>query len=122
MYQKDAQASLQFVGEDNLKKTPQGQEAILRPGKSFDVTLKRKQTDYELQGKNHFEAAYEIEIHNAGKKNENVRIIEAFHGEWTLEETSHKPMNKENNRQIWEINVPANDTVTLSYRVDVRTR
>ncbi|SCA57021.1 conserved exported hypothetical protein [Candidatus Terasakiella magnetica] len=122
LYRKDQAGELQFVGEDRLKATPKGNEAKLHPGQSFDVTLKRSQTEFEFNGKHSFEAAYKVVIKNAKDTAETMRVSEAFPGQWKIEKSSHKTTRRENNRAIWEINVPANGQKTLSYEVNVRTR
>jgi len=86
------------------------------------VTLTRTQTDFEVEGKNKFEAAYKIVIKNAKKTAEIIRIEELFPGEWELKKSNHKPSEKLENKSIWKINIPAGAEKTLTYRVDVRTR
>ena len=96
-------------------------EAVLHPGESFDVTLKRTQTDFERAGENSFEAAYQVVIKNARDTKETVRVEEAFPGQWDLEDSSHKAI-RENNRAVWKVDVAAGKTQTLTYRVKVRLR
>jgi hypothetical protein len=121
LYRRDQAGQLQFVGEDTLARTPRGGEAILHPGESFDVTLKRTQTDFERAGEHSFEAAYQVVIKNARDTDETVRVEEAFPGQWDLEDSSHKA-ERENNRAVWKVNVAAGKSQTLTYRVKVRLR
>ncbi|WP_028879598.1 DUF4139 domain-containing protein [Terasakiella pusilla] len=122
LYRKDNQGNLQFIGEDNLNQTPKNAVAKLHPGQSFDVTLKRTQTDFDVDGKDRFNAAYEIVIKNAKANAETVRIEETFPGEWKLEKSSHKLSESQGQRAIWEIDVPANGETKLTYRINVQTR
>ncbi len=122
LYRNDAKGDVQFVGEDRLKQTPVKAKAKLHPGQSFDVTLERSQTDFDLKDKNHFEAAYDVIISNAKKTQEKVRVIDRFPGEWSLKDNSHKPTRQSDGEVQWDVSVPAGGKVTLSYRVDVRTR
>jgi len=121
LYRRDQAGELQFVGEDKLARIPRGGEAVLHPGESFDVTLKRTQTDFERAGENSFEAAYQVVIKNARDTKETVRVEEAFPGQWDLEDSSHKAI-RENNRAVWKVDVAAGKTQTLTYRVKVRLR
>jgi len=122
LYRRDAQGQLQFVGEDNLSRTPAKAKATLHPGESFDVTIKRSQTDFTRKGKDSFEAAYKVVVKNVKKSDETVRIENVFPGQWTLEDVSQKPDSLENNTAIWTLNVPAGKEKILTYRVDVRVR
>lgn len=122
LYRKDKQGNLQFIGEDTLNQTPKKGLAKLHPGQSFDVTLERTQTDFDVDGKDRFNAAYEVVIKNAKDNTETVRIEETFPGEWKLEKSSHKLADNQGQRAIWEIEVPANGETTLTYRISVKTR
>lgn len=122
LYRKNKDNALTFVGEDTLKQTPNGSVAALVPGQSFDVTLKRIQTDYQVDGKYRFEAAYKILIKNAKKTAEKVRIIDSFPGEWALEESNIVPKDKAARNATWEIEVPGESEKVLTYRVEIRTR
>lgn len=122
LYRKDAAGVLQFVGEDQLDQTPKGQNAKLYPGQSFDVTMVRSQTDYNVIGKHAFAAEYKLVIKNAKKTKETVRVEETFPGEWNLEKTSHKIAKTEGQIATWMIDVPAGGETVLTYRVSVKTR
>ncbi|WP_417840632.1 DUF4139 domain-containing protein [Terasakiella sp.] len=122
LYRRDAQGQLQFVGEDNLTRTPKDGKATLHPGESFDVTIERNQTSFERKGKDSFNAAYKIVIKNAKDSAETVRIEEAFPGQWSLSDTSTKPDSQKNNTAIWKIKVPAGKEKILTYQVSVRLR
>ncbi|WP_135081104.1 DUF4139 domain-containing protein [Terasakiella sp. SH-1] len=122
LYRQDTEGQLHFIGEDRLGDTPKGTKAALHPSQSFDVTLKRAQTDFELHGKHSFEAAYKVTIKNAKNVKETVEITESIPGEWSLENSSHKPKSRENNQAVWAIDVPAQSEQVLTYRLKVRTR
>lgn len=122
LYRRDTQGQLQFVGEDNLTRTPKEGDAKLHPGESFDVTIERNQTSFERKGKDSFEATYKIVIKNAKDSAETVRIEEVFPGQWSLSDTSTKPDSQKNNTATWKIKVPAGKEKILTYQVSVRLR
>lgn len=113
-----------FVGEDRIGHTPEGRKVRLRLGQTFDVTAERKQTDYSAKGfvksgpgKRGFEAAYEVELKNAGKDDVEVLIVERIPGDWRiLEETSrHKKFSA--TEAHWTVRVPAGGKAVHRYRV-----
>ncbi|MDV7340517.1 DUF4139 domain-containing protein [Terasakiella sp. A23] len=122
LYRKDNQGNLQFIGEDNLKRAPKDTKAKLHPGQSFDVTIKRTQTEFDRDGKYKFTAAYKVVVKNAKKTKETVRIEESFPGEWNLEKASDKLKEQQGQRAVWQFEVPANGEKFLTYRVSVKTR
>jgi len=124
LYRKHSDGKLYFIGEDQLKQTPNDVKAILHPGKSFDVTVLRTQTKFTTAGfeKHNFEASYEVVIKNAKKTAETVRIEETFPGEWDLKKSSLEPSKKLGKRAVWELEIPPGAQQTLSYQVHVRTR
>jgi len=124
LYRKHSDGKIYFIGEDRLQQTPKDVKAKLHPGKSFDITLLRKQTEYTTAGlaKNNFIASYEVTLKNAKKTAETVRIEESFPGEWDLKKSNHKLSKQQGNLAIWEIEIPAGGEETLSYRVHVRRR
>jgi hypothetical protein len=124
LYREHSDGKLYFIGEDQLTQTPMNSEAKLHPGKSFDVTVLRTQTDFKTEGleKNTYEAAYTVLLKNAKPIPETVRLEETFPGQWELRQSSIKPTTSEGKFANWEILIPANGEISLNYRVLVHTR
>lgn len=125
VYKKDAQGNAQFVGEDTIDHTPKNEVVRLKLGESFDVTADKKQTDFKVlprpaKGNSAFESAYEITLKNAKKEKAIVTVQEPINGDWTIlsESNPHKKANSA--LAVWKIEVPAEGSATLSYRVRVK--
>jgi hypothetical protein len=125
VYKKDASGNAQFVGEDNIDHTPKNEKVRIKLGESFDVTADKKQTDFKKlpkpeKGTSLFESAFEIVLKNAKKEAMQVTIQEPIPGDWKILQENHKHIKAASNTAVWHINVPAEGSTTLNYRVQVR--
>ena len=125
VYKQDSGGSLQFVGEDKIDHTPENEEIRLKLGEAFDITAWRKQTDFKkisgFSGYNYvYEAAFEVLVKNALKKEVTVQVRESMPGDWTVKSESlpHKKLTARVAR--WDVKVPAGGSTTLKYRVLVK--
>jgi hypothetical protein len=124
MYKKDSQGNAQFVGEDHLDHTPKNETVRLKLGEAFDVTANKKQTDFKNLSKPNknavYESAYEIVLKNAKKEKVTVTVQEPIPADWKMLSESH-PSNKVNsNLAVWKIEIPAEGSTTLTYRVQIK--
>ncbi len=120
VYKKDAQKSLQFVGEDRVKHTPQDEEVSLKIGKAFDVVAERAQTDFQVLGRFVNESEWEITLRNHKKEDITVGILEPVHSDWEIVSHSH-PYKKNDAFSIrFDIPVPQGKEVKVKYRVRTR--
>jgi hypothetical protein len=97
----------------------------LKLGEAFDVTADKKQTDFKRRDTYSpwsyvHESAYEIALKNAKKEPVTVIVREPVPGEWTMLEQSHKHAKVASGTAEWKIQVPAEGSATLRYRVLVR--
>ena len=125
VYKKDSKGNAQFVGEDNIDHTPKNESVRLKLGNAFDVTADKKQTDFKVlpnpqKGHSAFETAFEFTLKNAKKDKVTVTLQEPIGGDWKIVNESH-PHNKANSHlAIWKIDVPAEGSTTLTYRVQAK--
>lgn len=124
VYKRDSQGNAQFVGEDRIDHTARNETVRLKLGEAFDVTADRVQSDFEkLAGTGRrgqlFESAYRIVLKNA--KQEAVRVIvrEPMPGDWTMVSESHPHVKAAAGVAQWTMQVPAEGSTTLHYRVRV---
>ena len=125
VYKKDSAGNAQFVGEDRIDHTPKNREVRLKLGEAFDVTADKKQSDFKRRDSIGrwsyvFESAYELALHNAKKEPVTVVVREPVPGDWQMMETTHKHAKVAAGTAEWKIEVPAEGTTTLKYRVLVR--
>jgi hypothetical protein len=125
VYAKDRRGNAQFIGEDEIDHTPKHETVTLKLGESFDVTVRRKQTEFnKLSGTGRYNYAYEtafaMELKNAKPEPVTVRVVEAIPGDWKMVLESEPHTKEASNLASWLVQVPAEGTVTLTWRVQVR--
>jgi len=125
VYKRDSEGRAQFVGEDNVDHTPRNSRVRLKLGDAFDVTAKRKQTDYKSLGRQGrfgqvHESAFEIELKNAKKEAVTVNLLEPMPGDWELISQSHPHTKEAAGTARFKVTVPAEGSATLTYRVRVK--
>jgi hypothetical protein len=125
VYKKDSAGNAQFIGEDRIDHTPKNERVRLKLGEAFDVTADKKQTDFKRreptnQASYVFESAYEIVLRNAKKESTTVVVREPVPGDWSMLDESARHAKVAAGTAEWKINVPAESSTTLRYRVLVR--
>jgi hypothetical protein len=125
VYKKDRQGNTQFIGEDRIDHTPKNETIRLKLGDAFDVTANKKQTDFQKLGGDgrynyQFESAYTIELNNAKDETVTVKVAEPMPGDWEILSESHSHQKETAGTAIWQIQVPAEGSATLTYRTRVR--
>ncbi len=128
VYKHDSSGNAQFIGEDRIAHTPKDETIRLKLGDAFDVTAKKKQTEYEqeekgrlLGGDEHvIRLGFEIEIHNAKKEDVIVRVLEPIPGDWRMLTSSIPYKKLDAHTAEWKLKAPAGQRVTLKYKVQLR--
>lgn len=125
VYKRDSDGRAQFVGEDSIDHTPKNERVRLKLGDAFDVTARRKQTDFKSLGKqgawrNNYEMAFEVELKNAKKEAVTVSVLEPIYGDWEVIQKSHPFTKEAAGTAKFKVEVPAEGGTTLSYRVRVK--
>ena len=125
VYKRDSEGRPQFVGEDAIDHTPKNELVRLKLGDAFDVTARRKQTDYKVLGKqgiwrNVYEMAFEVELKNAKKEPVTVSVLEPVYGDWEMIQKSHAFTKEAAGAAKFKVDVPAEGSATLTYRVRVK--
>lgn len=122
VYTRDEGGALRFLGEQRISHVPVGQDVELTPGRAFDVTVLREQTDLQQAGmaKNVFESAYRITVANAKDEPVTVKVVEVIPGDWTIIEQSQPHEKESADRAVWTVDVPAAGETQVTYRVRVQ--
>ena len=119
LYKKDDDASLQFIGEDNISHTPKDEKVRLSIGEAFDVVAERIQTDYRQITSHLHESEWEISLRNRKEENITVGVIEPLFGNWEMIRNSH-PYQKEDAFTLrFNVEVPKGKEVKINYRIRV---
>jgi hypothetical protein len=125
VYKKDGAGNAQFIGEDSIDHTPRNDSVRLKLGEAFDVTADKKQSDFKRREPFAawtyvYESAYEIVLKNAKKEAQTVVVREPVPGDWRMLEESARHAKVAAGTAEWKIDVPAEGSATLKYRVLVR--
>ncbi len=126
VYKKDTSGNAQFVGEDKIDHTPKNEKVRLKLGEAFDVTADKRQTEFKRlpDPSRHialYESAFEIVLKNAKQEAVTVTVQEPIPGDWKITNESYKHEKAAGNTAIWHIPVPAEGSVKLSYRAQIRS-
>ena len=125
VYKRDSEGRAQFVGEDAVDHTPKNETVRLKLGDAFDVTAKRKQTDFKKVGGTSrynyiYDAAFEVELKNAKKEPVTVSLLEPMPGDWEILQQSHPHTKEAAGAAKFKVSVPAEGSAALVYRVRVK--
>ncbi len=125
VYKRDSEGRAQFVGEDNVDHTPKNEVVRMKLGDAFDVTAKRKQTDFKSLGRQGkfayiYESAFEVELKNAKKEPVTVSLLEPMPGDWEVLQSSQPHTKEASGTARFKVTVPAEGSATLTYRVRVK--
>jgi hypothetical protein len=117
VYKADSQGESVFVGEDSIDHTPKNEDVNLTLGQAFDITARATQTDFEQISDRVYENEYEVEIKNAKAEKITVDLREQVPGDWKMIKESQEHKKLDSQTAGWQVEVPANGSTTLTYRV-----
>ncbi|MCS6927396.1 MAG: DUF4139 domain-containing protein [Candidatus Binatia bacterium] len=120
VYKADKEGALQFIGEDQIAHTPKNETVQVKMGEAFDVVGKRKQTEYKRVARNVTEVAWEITLRNRKEESVTVRVDESVPGDWEVVTASHPYEKADAHTLRFEVTVPQQGEVTVTYRVRLR--
>jgi len=122
IYARDVNGSSQFIGSDFIGHTPKFQSVRLYLGTSFDVTARKRQTNFHVvsDGPHVNESSYEVVISNAKDAAVSVVVVEPIPGDWKILAESAPHEKTSSGTVNWTLTVPANGSTTLTYTSRVR--
>ena len=125
VYKRDSEGRAQFVGEDSVDHTPKNEQVRMKLGDAFDVTARRKQTDFKSLGRQGkfgyvYESAFEVELKNAKKEAVTVSLLEPMPGDWEVLQSSQPAIKEAAGTARFKVTIPAEGSATLTYRVRVK--
>ncbi len=115
-FSPDKKGELHYTGGTHINQTAIGEQVELAMGKAFDVTISRRQTDYQTAFDGTV-AEYELRIQNSANKSRDVEISSLFSQPWKLISSTMQPLEQSAGSAKWRINVPGNSEGLLTMRV-----
>ena len=120
VYKRDADGSLQFVGEDQIDHTPEDETIRVKMGDAFDIVGERVQTDYKVLGTNTYETSFKTTLRNHKDENVVVSVIEQLTGDWEIVAKSHSYVKESSHRVRFDVPVERKSSADLTFTVRVR--
>ncbi|MCM8814409.1 MAG: hypothetical protein NC937_06165 [Candidatus Omnitrophica bacterium] len=115
LYKADADATMQFIGEDIIDHTPKDEKIVLSIGNAFDITGERKIIEHKKIAANIYRDSYEIKLRNHKKEPVTVKVIEKQFGDWSILQSSHPYEKKDSETIEFNVKVAQNDEIVLTY-------
>lgn len=115
VYKADSHGLSEFAGADSIDHTPRFETARLFLGNSFDVTARKKQTDFHQDGDCSTTSSYEVVISNAKDVPQHVLVVEVIPGDWQILTESMGHGKSSSSTANWNVYVPARGRSTLTY-------
>jgi hypothetical protein len=119
-YRRDADGSLQFVGENTIDHTPKDETVKVYLGNAFDITGERTRTDFrsEIQARIIIES-YKVVVKNAKDSVATVRVVEHLYrtANWDISKNSSPFTKKDSQTMEFNVEVPAHGEKDVTYTV-----
>lgn len=118
LYRKDTGGQMQFVGEGMINHTPAEQTVKVVSGNAFDITAKRRQTGFHVDGLHRTtDESFEIKLSNQKPQPVTVHAVEHMNrGEnWEITAKSSDYTKRDSSTIDFPISVPAKGDATLTY-------
>lgn len=120
LYRKDTGGQMQFVGESLISHTPAEQTVKVVSGNAFDITAKRRQTDFHTDSvRRTTDESFEIKLSNQKPQPVTVDVVEHMNrGEnWEITAKSSDYAKRDSSTVDFPISVPSKGDATLTYSV-----
>ena len=119
IYKNDSHGLSQFLGSDQVDHTPRFETVRLHLGNSFDVTARKKQTDFRFTGTCTTDSSYAITLGNAKSTPQDVLVVEPIPAQWSI--TSENMPHKKSSASTanWNVHLPPEQHATLQYTAHV---
>jgi hypothetical protein len=116
----DADNSIQFVGENQLDHTPEGELVRLYTGDAFDLVGERSRTDYQLDNRNsQAQEAFAITLRNHKKDPVEIRVVEHLYrwNNWQITDHSDDFTKTDSQTIEFRVTLKPEEEKTITYRV-----
>jgi hypothetical protein len=124
IFDRDREGRLQLVGEAGVRHTPAGQNLELKAGSAFDLTARRRQTEFSTERDSsaagvriRATAGYEVALTNSRDSAVTVSVYEQRGGEWAVTASSVPAEKLSATTVRFRVPVPARGNATLTYRI-----
>ena len=120
VYRKDADAETEFIGSDAIDHTPKDEPVKVKVGDAFEIKAERTQTDNREPARRVNDQDWRIRLRNHKDVPVQVEVLETLQrrrANWEILKTSHEFTKKDYRTIVFEVDVPANGEVVVTYTV-----
>lgn len=122
LYKNDPSGEPVFIGESDIPNTPRKDVVRVGLGPSFEVAVRRLQTEYReiphLNAPTEYMTAYRVTVKNAKSKPVALRYQEQLNGQWRISDENLTHQKLSSDRVMWIIRIPAFGQTVLTFSVD----
>jgi hypothetical protein len=118
--QDEADANLEFIGEDLIQHTPKDEQVMIKLGSAFDIVGERKQTDFKVDVNGHWIIeSFEIKLRNHKKEPVKVIVKENLYRwvNWEITASSDKHEKQDYRTIHMPVEIPVDGEKTVTYTV-----
>lgn len=119
IYREGEDGRARFVGGDHVQDRPAGLPVTIEPGRPFDVTARRRQTDHQRLDERAQVVGHAFELHNGGASVAVVRVEERIPGDWRMTEASEAWERAAAGLAVWRLELAPGETRELRYRAHI---
>ena len=116
----DADHSVQFVGENALDHTPEGELVRLYTGDAFDLVGQRQRTDYQLDNRNsQAQEAFAITLRNHKQDPVEIRVVEHLYrwNNWQITDKSDDFVKTDAQTVEFRVTLKPEEEKVVTYKV-----
>jgi len=121
IFKRDADGSVEFLGEDAIDHTPRNEKVRLMLGYVHDLVVERKVTDTRRISSRVREQTVEIALRNRKRESAAVTVVERLWGDWELLRKSHEFVKRDAYTIEFPVEVPAEGVTKITYTVRIES-
>ena len=119
-YAQDDDRRLEFVGENRIDHTPQGERLRVLTGNSFDLVGEHRRTDLRRNNDRVISETYEVKLRNRKKEPVEIRLVEhmAHWSDWTISENVVPYAKLDSHRAEFRVPLKPDEEKVITFRVN----
>ncbi len=119
-YAQDDDRRLEFVGENRIDHTPQGERLRVLTGNSFDLVGEHRRTDLRRNNDRVISETYEVKLRNRKKEPVEIRLVEhmAHWSDWTISENAMPYTKLDSHRAEFRVPLKPDEEKVITFRVN----
>jgi len=122
VYRPTGDGNRLLAGEATTPHVGKGGKVRLSLGRAFDLSVRRKQTEFTRLGKSSYEIAWEISVTNGADKAQSITLRDVYSGEWEVVEGSVQHQMPDSGTLEFPIEVQPNASgkpLVVTYKVRI---